>query len=142
MDAEIASGLPAEALQQEAIAAEHGFPVDGNPKCATQFCPPPILGIAVTTQAGFAGQVSTGPTQQTLSYGISELQVTGRRVSMTISRRSDQDAAGSDDSDTVHFDLVLSPDHQTLHGYCWSGQQRRECTLTRHVSASGPENSH
>ncbi|HWG77323.1 MAG TPA: TonB family protein [Steroidobacteraceae bacterium] len=136
--ADAASGLPAQALQQEAIAAEHGiFPGAG---CALPPCPLPILGIAVTTQAGLGGQVSTGPTQQTVSYSVSELQVSGRRLSMTITRRSDQDG-GTDDARTVHFDLVLSPDNQTLHGYCWTGQQHQQCTLPRHASASGPEKS-
>ncbi|HTT06824.1 MAG TPA: TonB family protein [Steroidobacteraceae bacterium] len=139
--AEAASGLPAEALQQEAIAAQHGFFPSDNSRCATQFCPPPIVGIAVTTQAGFAGQASTGPTQQSISYSVSELQVAGRRVSLTISRRSDQDAA-TDDSSAVHLDLVLSPDSQTLRGYCWMGQQRRGCLLRRHASVSGPGISH
>jgi periplasmic protein TonB len=132
--ADALSGLPAEAFQQEAIAAEHGFP-SGGKNTST-----PILGIAVTTQAGFAGQVSTGPTQQTLSYSVSELQVSGRRLSMTISSKSDQDG-GKDDVSSVHFDLVLSPDNQTLRGYCWTGQKRSECTLTRHASASGPRDS-
>ena len=141
MAAQAASALPPEALQQEAIAAQHGFPADGNPRCKSQYCPPPILGIAVTTQAGFAQQVQpAGPVQQTISYSVSELQVAGRHISMTISRRSDQDA-GKDDLSAVHFDLALSPDNQTLHGYCWTGQQRRECTLSRHPSVSSPENS-
>jgi len=130
--ADALSGLPAEAFEQEAIAAEHGAYQIGGANS--------ILGIAPTTLVGFAGQVSTGPTQQTLSYSVSELQVSGRRVSMTISRKSDQDG-GTDDVSTLHFDLVLSPDHQTLRGYCWMGDQRSECTLTRHASASGPENS-
>jgi TonB family protein len=138
--AEAASGLPAGALQVEAIAAIHGFPNNGDPRCKAEYCPPPILGIAVTTQAGFAGQPSTGPSQQTISYSISELQVAGRHISMTISRKSDQDTA-SDKSSVVHFELVLSPDNQTLHGYCWTDQQRSECTLTRHLSASSPANS-
>jgi len=140
MDADIASGLPAEALQQEAIAAEHGFPADANPKCATQYCPPPVLGIAVTTQAGFAGQVTTGPRQQAISYSVSELQVAGRHISMTISRRSDADTGG-DALSAIHLDLVLSPDNQTLYGYCWTGQQRRECTLSRHTSAPAARTS-
>lgn len=140
--ADTLSGLPAEALQQEAIAAQHGFPVDADPKCASQYCPPPVLGIAVTTQTGFANQVqAAGSRQQTISYSVSELQVAGRRVSMTITRSSNQDA-DTDNASAVHFDLLLSPDNQTLHGYCWMGQQRRACTLTRHLSASGPENPH
>jgi TonB family protein len=135
--ADAASGLPAEALQQEAIAAKHGFFPDQG--CALPPCALPIFGIAVTTKAGFAGQVSTGPTQQTVTYSVSELQVSGRRVSMTISRRSDQHG-DTGNGNAVHFDLVLSADKQTLHGYCWTGQQRRECTLTRHAGASGLRN--
>ncbi|HEX4051831.1 MAG TPA: TonB family protein [Steroidobacteraceae bacterium] len=130
MKADAVSGLPAEAFQQEAIAAQHGFAQSNNTNT-------PTIGIAVTTQAGFAGQVSTGPAQQTISYSVSELQVNGRRVSMTISRRSDQHG-GTDDGSAVHFDLVLSPDNQTLRGYCWTGQQRSACTLARHASVSGP----
>lgn len=129
------------ATQQEAIMALHGFPAADTSKCASQYCPPPILGIAVTTEAGFNGDAQpSGPRQQTISYSVSELQVAGRHISMTISRRSDQDA-GSDGVSAVHFDLVLSPDNQTLHGYCWTGQQRSECTLPRHLSASSSENS-
>ncbi len=138
------NALP-QATQQEAIAAQHGFPGDGA-DCSTHICTPPILGIAATTQAGFAGQVQpSGPVQQTISYSVSELQVAGRRISLTISRSSDQAAGshplGSDDLSAVHFDLVLSPDNQTLQGYCWIGQERRECTLSRHLSAPSPKHA-
>jgi TonB family protein len=133
------NALP-QATQQEAIAAQHGFPADGADCGGPHICPPPILGIAVTTEAGFGGQVQpTGPQQQTISYSVSELQVAGRRISMTISRSSDHDA-GSEGMSAVHFDLVLSPDNQTLRGYCWTGEQRQQCTLVRHLSAPSPEN--
>jgi TonB family protein len=134
----IASAIPPHptgmelATLQEHIAAIHG--VGGDPRGG-----PPILGIAVAPLSQ-AGQQTAGRVYTT-HYSVSDLQVSGRRVSMTISRKSDQDA-GTDDVSAVHFDLVLSPDHQTLRGYCWTGQQRSVCTLTRHASSSGPENSH
>ena len=96
----------------------------------------PIVGIAVAPQAGVQIQsASSSRALQTTSYSISELQVAGRHVSLTISGRSDNPAGGVDFS-AMHFDLVLSPDNQTLHGYCLTqapggGQERRQCTLGR-----------
>ncbi len=118
----------AEATQQEAIAALHGFPygICPHPPCA-----PPILGIAVAPEHGVQIQQGTAPPLQTISYSVSELQIAGRRLSLTISGKS-ENAAGGVDLSAVHVDLVLSPDNQTLHGYCWTGQQRRACTLARH----------
>jgi hypothetical protein len=137
-----ADATPPEATQQEAIAAQHGFPVDGqcnSPSAA--ICAPPILGIAVTTQAGFASVVQpSGPQSQTISYVISELQVAGRHIAMTISRRSDADSA-KEGVNTVQFDLVLSADNQTLRGYCSTAQRRWECILPRHLASSSPSNS-
>jgi TonB family protein len=128
-----ADAMPAEATQQEAIAAQHGFPADGG---CTLYCAAPILGIAVTTQAGFAGQVQpSGPQSERISYSVSELRVTGRHIAMTISSRSDNDSRNQG-VNPVQFDLVLSPDNQTLHGYCSTEQRHWECVLPRHLAAN------
>ena len=132
------SGLPAWATKQEAIAAQHGLPADlachGPSRCA-----PPVLGLTITTQAGPGLEPSARV--QTVTYSISELQVAGRRISMTITGRSSQDTT-RDESNAVHFDLVLSPDNRILRGNCWTGQQRSICSLARHMDASGADNSH
>ncbi len=122
-----------KATQQEAIFARHGFPYS---KCRLPPCGQPIVGIAVAPQAGVQIQsASSSRALQTTFYSISELQVAGRHLSLTISGRSDNPAGGVDLS-AMHFDLVLSPDNQTLHGYCLTqapggGQERRQCTLGR-----------
>jgi hypothetical protein len=118
------------ATVQERIMAKHGV-------AGPQREGPTTMGIAVAPNSQ-AGQ-QTGPALQTTSYSVSELQVAGRHLSLTIAWRSDH-AVGSDDSNTMHFDLFLSPDNQTLSGYCSTGQQQgRECMV--HLIASGPENS-
>ncbi|HWG76651.1 MAG TPA: energy transducer TonB [Steroidobacteraceae bacterium] len=135
------NALPAADTQVEAIAAQHGFPNDGT--TCSQICAPPVLGIALTTQAGFGAKAdSAGSSSQTISYSVSELRVAGRRVSMTISQMSSQDT-GNDKykPGAVHLDLALSADNQTLHGYCWTDQQRSACTLTRHTGGSVSKNS-
>lgn len=112
------------ATVQERIAAQHG--VAGDPGDGRS---PPILGIAVAPESQ-AGQ-QTGSSTETVLYSISDLHVAGRHVSLTINRTSPGGWT------PVHLDLILSPGGQTLHGDCWTGQQRSECTLTRHASASG-----
>lgn len=118
------------ATVQERIMAIHG--VAGDPRGG-----PPIMGIAVAPKSDASQQV--GLAQQTISYSINKLQIAGRHLSLTIAWRSDR-ATGSDDSNMMHFDLVLSPDNQTLNGYCSMGQQQgRQCMV--HLMGSGPENS-
>ncbi len=130
---QMADPAMAKATQQEAIAALHGFP---HSECGHPPCGQPILGIAATTEHGVQLQQGTAPPLQTTSYSVSELQIAGRHLSLTIGGKSDN-AAGGVDLSTMHFDLVLSPDNQTLHGYCWTqlpggGQQRQDCVLRRH----------
>jgi hypothetical protein len=95
-----------------------------------------------TSQQVQQAEETPGPRTQTASYSVTDLKVTGRHVSLTISERDKTVGIDSVNLSAVHFDLVLSPDNQTLHGYCWTGQRRSECTLPRHSSAPGPENSH
>lgn len=123
-----------KATQQEGIAALHGvFPGQCKQACGQ----PPILGIAIAPKVGVQIQTENGASrlQTTTSYSVSELQVAGRHLSMTISGKSDN-AAGGVDSSTVHFDLVLSPDNRTLSGYCWTGQERQACTLAQSASST------
>ncbi len=129
------SGMPgdatlAEATTQEHIAALHGYPGSG-PHQGDMTAP--ILGIEVAPSAQ-AGQ-NTEMQVHTTYYSVSELQVDGRHISLTISRTSDEQA-GREDLSAEHFDLVLSPDNQTLQGYCWTGEQRRQCALTRHLASN------
>ena len=119
------------ATQQESIAARHG--VAGDPRGG-----PPILGIAVAPNSQ-AGQ-QTGTRTQTVLYSVSDLHIAGRHLSLIISRRS-PGATSIEDESAMHLDLALSADNQTLHGYCWTDQQRSACTLTRHTGGSVSKNS-
>jgi periplasmic protein TonB len=90
-------------------------------------------GDIFVTQAPLGlGNETAADSYQTTSYSVSELQVAGTHISMTISRRSVETALASDPgSDAIHFELTLSPDRQTLSGQCSTGPQHRNCQLSR-----------
>jgi hypothetical protein len=113
----------AKVTQFEAIAAEHG--VAGDTRGA-----PPILGTE-TAPLSQAGQQSANRTQVDF-YTIKNLQVRGRRVSVTVAESSVGAAGSSQGSSSVQFNLALSADGRQLRGLCSTTRRRWICTLTRH----------
>jgi len=113
----------ANVTQIEAIAAEHG--VAGDPRGG-----PPILGTAIAPLSQ-ANQQTFSRTQVAF-YTVKNLQVKGRRVSVTVAETSLGASGQSQGSSSVQFQLALSADGHELRGLCSTVQRRWICTLIRH----------
>jgi protein TonB len=69
---------------------------------------------------------------QTTAYLVSDLQVIGTHLILTIDRKSNVASMGEDDWSSIHFDFTVSSDGRRLVGQCWTAQKRWDCQLPRH----------
>lgn len=93
----------------------------------------PKFGLEASPDARVTKASSSNPETQTTSYIISDVQVIGTHLILTIDRKSNVASVNKDDDwSSVYYDMTLSADGRRLVGQCRTAQKLWDCQLSRH----------